>query len=95
MDRTDYECRLRLSVYRISRMAQDELGLVHLTPQLDRDLQVCMQSLGVESLLVYRSVGDAKRTVSVHFEPKPGTSRDQFNDLTVRLKSKLEAAWWE
>lgn len=95
MDRTDYECRLRLSIYRISRMAQDELGLVHLTPQLDRDLQVCLESLGVERLLVYRSVGEAGRTVSVDFEPKPGTSREQFNELTVRLKAKLGAAWWE
>ena len=95
MDRTDYECRLKLSVYRISRMAQDELGLVHLTSQLDRDLQVCMQSLGVDSMLEYRSVGEAKRTVSVDFEPKPGTSREQFNELTLVLRAKLGAAWWE
>jgi hypothetical protein len=36
-----------------------------------------------------------KRIVAVDFEPRPGTSREQFNALTVKLRAKLGAALWE
>ncbi|OEO31042.1 hypothetical protein VW23_018310 [Devosia insulae DS-56] len=95
MDRTDYECVLRLSGHRIAALARKQLGLVHVSPQIDRDLLLCLQRLEVADLLNHAIGGSSRRIVSVVLTPKAGTSLMQFNDTTIRLKEALGASWWE
>lgn len=95
MNRTDYECVLRLSVHRVSELARTELGLAHVSPLIDRDLVLCLQHLRLDDILHHAARESSKRIVWVAFSPKPGCSLPQFNDATIRLKKTVGASWWE
>ena len=95
MDRTDYECVLRLSVHRVSGLARAQLGLTHLSPQIERDLLLCLQNLQLDGLVTFAAKHSSKRIALVEFTPKQGCSLPQFNDATIRLRKAVGASWWE
>ena len=95
MDRTDYQCELRLSAHRLSELARKQLGLAHLSPQIERDLLLCVQHFGLEDLIAFSVRTASKRIARVVFSPKQGCRLSQFNEATIQLKVRLGASWWE